>query len=121
MKFGVCRSLDAMVRPQHLRLAVEFAHLEGFFPRMLRGEAAVVGGVPVLRGDDQVIVSAVHQRIGDRHDLLAIGDRQIAARAEAVLDIDQQQGAGHGLCPFDWLGRPQDGKGEGRDQGGAAG
>ena len=29
-------------------------HVAGFFAGVIGGEAAVVGGVPVLRGDDEV-------------------------------------------------------------------
>src|SRR5690606_40703746 len=37
---------------------------------MLRGEAAVIGRVPVLRGDDHVIAAFLDQAVGDGHDLV---------------------------------------------------
>src|SRR5690606_28586481 len=50
MELRVAGALDAVVGPQHLRPTAEFAHLEGFFTGMLRSEAAVAFGMPVLRG-----------------------------------------------------------------------
>ncbi|CUX15980.1 hypothetical protein AGR7B_Cc160030 [Agrobacterium deltaense RV3] len=99
MKFRIRRALHAMVRPHHLRLAGEFAHVEGFLAGMLGGEAAVIFRVPVLRGDDEIVAAIVDQGIGDGHDPVAIGNGQIAARAKTVLDIDEQQRL-HDVPPF---------------------
>tara|TARA_R110002020_G_scaffold6681_5_gene28300 strand:+ start:1612 stop:1950 length:339 start_codon:yes stop_codon:yes gene_type:complete len=48
--------------------------------------------MPVLGGDDHVIAAFLDQAVGHRHHLVALRHRQVAARAEAVLDVDQQQG-----------------------------
>ncbi len=46
-----------MVRPHHLRLALKLAHLERRLALMLRRKGAVMGRMPVLRGDDQIIAA----------------------------------------------------------------
>lgn len=49
----------------------------------------MVGRMPVLRGHDQVIVRL--EAIDQRHDLIAFGHGEGAARAEVVLDIDDDE------------------------------
>ncbi|MOA17982.1 hypothetical protein D3C78_1382670 [compost metagenome] len=99
VEFRIRCTLHAMVRPHHLRFAGEFAHVERFLAGMLRGEAAMIFRVPVLRGDDEIVAAIVDQGIGDGHDPVAIGNGQIAARAKPVLDIDEQQRL-HDVPPF---------------------
>ena len=93
MKLGVARALHAVIGPHDLRLAAQGAHLEGLFARVLRGEAAVIRRVPVLGSDDQVIAALGDQPVDHRHHLVAAGYRQVAAGAEAVLNVDDEQGA----------------------------
>ena len=85
-----------MVRPHHLRLALKLAHLERRLALMLRRKGAVMGRMPVLRGDDQIIAAGCHHQVCHRHHLVAPGHGQGAAGAEIGLDVDQQQSAGHG-------------------------
>ncbi len=93
MKLGVARALHAVIGPHDLRLAAQGAHLEGLLARVLRGEAAVIRRVPVLGSDDQVIAALGDQPVDHRHHLVAAGYRQVAAGAEAVLNVDDEQGA----------------------------
>ena len=50
----------------------------------------MVGGMPILRCDDQIIGAACHQAVCDGDDRIAFRNRQVAAGAEAVLDVDEQ-------------------------------
>ena len=78
-----------MHRPQRLRQAIQFNLLKYALSRMARREAAVVGRMPILRGD--------HQRerrlesVYDRDDLVALRHGERAAGQEVVLNINQNQ------------------------------
>jgi hypothetical protein len=55
----------------------------------------VIGRVPVARGHDQVELAGVDQlayAIGDR---IAVGYRERATLGEVVLEVDDQERAGH--------------------------
>ena len=58
---------------------------------MRRRERDVAGRVPVLRDDD--VLERRRELVDDRHDLLAVFDRQRAAGDEAVLHVDDEQRA----------------------------
>src|SRR3546814_19563463 len=58
-------------------------------PYTTRFRSGVVGRMPVLRQQDMCERSA--KAVGERHDLVAFGHRERAARAEVVLQIDGQQ------------------------------
>ena len=53
--------------------------------------------VPILRQDHGVELR--HQRIDAAQNLIALGHFQRATGAEIILDIDHDQGMGHGLSP----------------------
>ena len=76
--------------PEDLRQAVQFDHVAGPLAGVIGGEAAVAGGVPVLRGDDEV--EFVLQAVRDGNDRVAVGDGQRAAGDEVVLNVDEDEG-----------------------------
>src|SRR4029079_7909837 len=78
-----------MVRPQHLRAIAQLDGLERLLAVVLGGEGDVIGRVPVLRQDN--ILKALGDRIDERHDRIALFNRQTAARGETVLYVDDQQ------------------------------
>ena len=56
--------------------------------------------VPVLRDDDGEagLGKAPDERVGERHDLMAVFDRERSARHEVRLQVDHQEGvAGSGI------------------------
>src|SRR4051812_24951900 len=79
VQLGARRSRDAVRRP---RPALAF-------------ERAVVGGMPVARGHDEVEAPRVDQLTQARADLVAARHRQRPAGHEVVLDVDDDQGLGH--------------------------
>ncbi len=56
---------------------------------MRRCERPVAGRVPVLGQDD--VPELAHQAVDHGHDLVAIGNGERPARAEIVLNVDDQQ------------------------------
>jgi len=76
-----------VIGPEDLRQAAELRHVTGFAAFVIRCEAAVIRGMPVLRRDDELEV-LLHP-IGDRHDVVAMRDRQRAGGHEVVLDVDE--------------------------------
>ncbi len=71
-EFGAMGVLNAVVGPQDLLQAVEVDHLaRRLF--VLGGEAAVVGWVPVLRGNHEV--ELLDELIRDRNDSVTVGHR----------------------------------------------
>ncbi len=69
---------------------MELNFLSDFFAKVITGEAAVVGGMPVLSGDDEVVFW--HQFVDDGNDLISAGDGEAAAGEEVVLDVDEEEG-----------------------------
>ncbi len=69
-------------------------HVAGPPAGVRRGEAAVPGRVPVLRGHDQV--EPVDEAVDDRHDGVAVRHGQRPAGQEVVLHVDDDQGGRHG-------------------------
>ncbi len=86
MELGAGSSRHAVHRPDRGRVG----------PAPLRGvdldahEGAVVGRMPVARGDHEV--EAVEELVDRPGDPIAVGDRQRAARREVVLEVDDQEG-----------------------------
>ena len=82
--------LYAVIRPEGLRQAVEFALGVGFH-LVLAGEAAVIRRVPVLAGDDGLAArqAPVDKRISHLDGTVAFRNRQRAAGAKVVLQINQ--------------------------------
>ena len=75
--------------PHNLRQAVQVNLLEDFLARMIRREAAVIGGMPILRGDHQ---RERHlQLIRDRNHRVTLRHRECAAGEEVVLNINQDE------------------------------
>jgi hypothetical protein len=89
-------ALNAMHGPERLAEAVELDLLEGGAARVVGGEAAVVGGVPILGGDDDG--ESPHEFIGDWDHLVAVGHSEGTSGKEVVLDVDEDEG-GH-----EWVG-----------------
>ena len=58
--------------------------------------------VPVLGQDHRVEFG--HQGVDIGHDLVALGHGKRAAGAEIVLDVDDDEGAGHGGLRVAWVG-----------------
>ena len=69
-----------MVRPQRLVAVGEALGLEGRAARMGRSEGCVSFGAPILNQDD--LGEVAHERVDDRHDLVAAPDRERAPRHE---------------------------------------
>src|SRR5207302_1665581 len=84
MKLGASRTLHAVIRPEHLGDSVQVDHVAWFFPRVLRGEAAVIRRMPVLRPDDQIECALNPIRHG--HDFVSASDSERAAWDEVILD-----------------------------------
>lgn len=82
--------LNAVIRPESLRQAIQVAHGVGLH-LVLAGEAAVIRRMPVLTGDDGLAArqAPVDKRIGYVDGAVAFGNRQRAAGAEVVLQINQ--------------------------------
>src|SRR5712691_11391775 len=68
-KLGAARILDAMHRPEDLFDSIEHDSVARLFARMIRGEAAVVSRMPVLRGQDKLETSL--KFIRKRNDFIA--------------------------------------------------
>src|SRR5205823_463459 len=81
--------LDAVGGPEGLLDAIEVNDVAGFFAGVSGGEAAVVGGVPVLRSDDDLEFG--HECVGDGEDFVAFVDGQCAAGDEIVLQVYENQ------------------------------
>ena len=75
--------------PQSLRQAIQVNLLEGVFARVIRREAAVIGGMPILCRDHQR--EGHLQFVSDRNHRVALGHRQCAAGEEVVLNINQDE------------------------------
>src|SRR5205823_13505417 len=72
--------LHAVHWPKHLRQAVEINHLSDALSGMIGRERSMIRRMPILRRHDQL--EAIHQRIGDRHDLISLAHCQRPARSE---------------------------------------
>lgn len=82
--------LHAVIRPESLRQAVQLALGVGFH-LVLAGETAVIRRMPVLAGDDGLAArqAPVDKRIGYVDGTVAFRNRQRAAGAKVVLQINQ--------------------------------
>lgn len=85
MKGGAVAGLYAMGRPEGLRFAITLDGLEGLSARVRGVEAEMRGGVPVLGGDDVLVIR--HATVYGVDDGGAVGDGE-AASDEVVLDVD---------------------------------
>src|SRR5262249_7035533 len=81
--------LNAMIRPQDLLSVVDRDGLERTFVAMRRRERVVAGRMPILR--QHYVPETRGDAIDDRHDLIAARNGKLTARAEVILDIDDQQ------------------------------
>jgi cystathionine beta-lyase family protein involved in aluminum resistance len=79
--------LNAMHRPENLFDAVENDAIARFFARVICGEAAVVGRVPIFGRDHEIKVSL--QFICKRDDLITMRHCQRASRQKIILKIDE--------------------------------
>ena len=85
MEGGAVGGLYAMGRPEGLRFAVALDGLEGFVAGVRGVEAEMRGGVPVLSGDDVLVIR--HATVYRVDDGCTVGDGE-AAGDEVVLDVD---------------------------------
>src|SRR6266852_3362864 len=79
-------SLHAVIGPQHLLAVGKLDRVEGLPPGMRSRERLVSWRMTVLR--QHHVCEALRERVDDRHDLVALLNREPAAGAEVVLDID---------------------------------
>lgn len=89
---GNCRTfgaLNAMIRPQHLIAIGELDHFEGFLAFVAGCERNVMCGVPILRHHH--VFETLGDAVDDRDYLIAVFDRQTAARQETILHVDNDQ------------------------------
>ena len=86
---GAASALHAMHWPQDLWQAVQFDALTGLLSGMVRGEALVRRGVPVLCRDNDRKVRG--EGIRDRHYRVGVRHGQRAAGQEVILKIDEDQ------------------------------
>lgn len=89
-ELGSFASLNAVGGPEDLLEAVEVDFFPDFFVGMVTSEASVVGGVPVLGRDDEVVCR--HQFVDDGDNVISFRDGKVAAREEVVLDVDDEEG-----------------------------
>lgn len=89
MERGAVGGLDAVIRPEHLRPIGQGDRIERRLARMRAGKARMPDGMPVLGEDD--MVELVDQPVHFPHDLVAAWNRQGAAWAEIVLQVNDQQ------------------------------
>jgi len=100
MQGRASRSLDAVIRPEHLLAVAQSRGLERLLAGVARSERGMARGMPVL-GDDDVLELA-REAIDERHDLVAALHFERAAGTEVVLHVDDDQairGAGHRTTP----------------------
>lgn len=90
-------SLDTMSRPENLRETIKVNYVAGLVAGMIGHEAAVIGGMPILRGDDEVVV--LLQFVDQRHEGFPFRNSKGAAFDEVVLEIDDDEGS-HGGQSF---------------------
>ena len=83
------RSLHAMIRPENLRPIIDFDRIIGLSAGVHRRKRLVVARVPILREDD--VGEPGGQPVDKRNDLIGARHLQRAARAEVILNIDDEQ------------------------------
>jgi hypothetical protein len=79
------RALHTMDGPQNLGQASQIDDVANFSPCMVGGKAAMVSGMPVLRGHHQVEVTL--EVVKDAYDFMPSRDSQHSARTEVVLNV----------------------------------
>ena len=106
VKRGARPTLHAMIRPQRLFAIRQGDRLERPLARMRGGEGDVAGGVPILGQHD--MGEALAEAVDERHDRIAVADRQRAAGHEIILHVDDEKDVpfvnrnpnGHGVTPW---------------------
>jgi len=84
--------LDTVFGPECLRTVCHLDSFVVFFAGMCTGEGDVPAGVPVLGEDD--MLELLRDGINEGNNLVTFIDGECAARAEVVLDVDDDQGIG---------------------------
>ena len=92
VELGAGRALHAVVRPQHLRAVGELHQIVRRGAGMDRGKGLVAVRMPVLR--QHHVGEGARQAVDQRHDLVALGHGERAARAEIVLHVHHHQHVG---------------------------
>ena len=92
VEFRAMRVLDAVVGPQRLRPVMHHGGLEGVLGGVRGGEGLVLRRVPVLR--QHHVLEAAREAVDERHHLVAARHRELAARAEIILHIDDEEDVG---------------------------
>ena len=83
------RLLNTVNGPKDLRKSVQADQIADLLPIMVSGEAPVVGGMPVLGGDDEIEARLIF--IGHRDHFVSARHGQSSAGKEVVLDVDQNE------------------------------
>ena len=89
MEGGAGSALDAVIGPQRLRPVGGGDGLEGPPAGMRTGKGTVPRRVPVL--GERRMRKARAEAIHHRYDLVAAGNGERAARAEIILEIDDEE------------------------------
>ena len=89
MKIRAEAALDAVIRPQCLLAIGHGDRLERLAAGMAGRKARMAGRMPVLRQHDMFGIA--DHVVDQRHDLVAAGNRQRAAGAEIVLQVDDDE------------------------------
>ncbi len=89
---GAVGGLQAVVGPEGLRAVGGVDGVGGAAAGVGAGEGDVAGGVPVLGEED--VGEAAAEAVDERDDLVAVLDGEMAAGAEVVLQVDDEQGVG---------------------------
>ena len=88
------RALEAMIRPEDLRTAIQINSVEWALSLVIAGKRNVLRGVPVLGGDNQAEPSGEHQRLQRLYEPITFLDRQGAAGHKIGLEIYNDQSRG---------------------------
>lgn len=91
-------SLHAVGGPEDLGKAGEFDGVADFLAGMITGKTAVVGGVPVLGGDNEVVVG--EKFVDMRNEFVATVDAEGSAGEEVVLKVYYEESFHEWLLDF---------------------
>ena len=96
MKRRAMGALHAVIRPQYLRQAMQLHKAAHGPPIVRRSKALVPRRMPVLRGHDDVILTALNFAHSGCKDRIAIRYRECAPRQKVVLQVHQDECSTHG-------------------------
>ena len=94
MEVRAARPLHAVHRPEHLLDAADHPTVKRPSGEVIDGKRAVLRRMPVLRQDADLGLR--EQPIHQRHDGVAVVDRESPSRTKIVLQIDDDESFGYG-------------------------